>query len=206
MAKDGMMSEVTSETEIIELGDIVKFIGNPATKATLPAVTGKVVELDNDPEYGSGQVAVDLGNGDLFYWFYPQELKKLFKTTTPEALHNQYEAGLQAMQNVVTESGCNDMSDILDTLKSLRAELAAKDARLAAVEAALRPFAEAAEDEYIKASAINAILRVMVVTANQQVNYPGIVYEAGWVNDDDSKFLEVRHLRAAADAIKGSAE
>jgi hypothetical protein len=82
-------------------------------------------------------------------------------------------------------------------------ELTAARERIAELEAALKPFADAADDELVKSASINCDLRIMTLDRKtQEVEYPVIIYEPGWVDGDDSKFLEVRHLRNAAEALR----
>lgn len=73
-----------------EVGDIVKYVGTRIDKKDLPAVTGKVVDVDTKT-HKHPTIAVDLSDKRAPVWFYPMELKHLFNkepaalsTPTPE--------------------------------------------------------------------------------------------------------------------------
>lgn len=213
-------------TEIIEVGDLVRVITDTPHFNEIPpdGAIGRVA-----PPYWNG-MAADLrivrytcaanpvGDYEADYTLKIDEIElvdiEAMSTDTPAPadlaaqladMTERYEASLQTIYNVVTESGCNDMADILDTLKSQAAQLAAANERIAALEAALKPFAWAADDEDVARSP-NMPLSI----AKWSKALEGWVHVPVHFTEDEgyegSEPLMTEHLRAARDALQGKAK
>lgn len=88
-----------------------------------------------------------------------------------------------------------------DTVRSYEYEIAALKAQNEALRAALEPFAKAANDAQTLSTADNEPLRVQVGLDHIDVR---ISVTNVWTHDGESDFLEMRHLRAAAEALNAA--